>query len=144
METYNSNSLIADLPVETEAPIKKQRKPRSPLKRTAVRKKQFLAELSNNGFDIASACKTVGVTRTAFYNYKYEDPEFAQALDDIQEALLDKCEAKLQEFIDDDNLQALLFYLKTKGKSRGYSEKSEIDVNANVNVQILNIDPITD
>ncbi len=50
-----------------------------------------------------------------------------QALEkEIIEASLDKAENTLLNAIDNGGVTAAMFYLKTKGKSRGYTEKMEL------------------
>jgi hypothetical protein len=46
-------------------------------------------------------------------------------LDEIQEAMLDLAEAKLQEKVNEGNMTTIILYLKTKGKQRGCVERSE-------------------
>ena len=46
----------------------------------------------------------------------------------IQDSLLDLAESKLLENIENNENTAIIFYLKTKGKKRGYIEKQEVEV----------------
>ena len=46
----------------------------------------------------------------------------------VPESSVDLAESKLIEAIKDGNLTAIIFFLKTQGKSRGYSERSEHDL----------------
>lgn len=43
------------------------------------------------------------------------------------ESVLDIAESKLIENIQDNDNTAIIFYLKTKGKNRGYIERTQID-----------------
>ena len=61
-----------------------------------------------------------------FYNYYNEDKEFKALVDDISNMSLDFAESKLLEQIKDGSTAATIFYLKTKGKKRGYVERQEI------------------
>lgn len=47
-------------------------------------------------------------------------------LDDYDESLGDLAESKLMMAINEGNLTAIIFYLKTKHKGRGYVEGQEI------------------
>jgi hypothetical protein len=48
---------------------------------------------------------------------------------DIQESAVDFAESSLHQQIKDKVPSSTIFYLKTKGKHRGYVEKQEIEVN---------------
>lgn len=108
-------------------------------------KKALLAALEKTLGVVSEACKIAELDRTTFYNYQKEDAEFAAAVKDIQEISLDFAESKLFQLIDGvwlegkgedqnepptyklpPNVTATIFYLKTKGKDRGYVEKQEI------------------
>jgi hypothetical protein len=54
------------------------------------------------------------------------DPEYKKAVDDLQNVALDYAESKLHSQIKKENATAIIFYLKTKGKKRGYIERQEI------------------
>lgn len=53
--------------------------------------------------------------------------ETRQALDDECQKILDLAESKLYESISSGNTQDAKWLLSTKGKSRGYSSKHEIE-----------------
>lgn len=94
---------------------------------------------------VSKACKSVGLSRTTYYDYYNSDAEFAKACDDASETAIDHVEGKLFEKINGVSViryvgggeeeiyeqapsdTAIIFYLKTKGKKRGYVEKQEID-----------------
>ena len=81
---------------------------------------------------VSDACKSVGVSRVTYYDYYKNDAEFKASIDEIEGSVLDYVEGKLFGLIEKGDVAATLFYMKTKGKSRGYTEKSEIDHNINV------------
>jgi hypothetical protein len=88
---------------------------------------------------VTSACKIVGVDRTTFYKYVNEDEVFAEQVKDIQDIAIDFAESKLYEQIKDNNTTATIFYLKTKGKSRGYVERQEIEHSGEIKEVIVNV-----
>ena len=56
---------------------------------------------------------------------------------------MDFAESQLHQQIKDGSVAATIFYLKTKGKKRGYIEKSELDVtNKNPDFSQLSTDEI--
>lgn len=72
---------------------------------------------------MAATAVALGITRQALYNWRKEDEKLAKMLDDIDEGILDFTESKLVEKVNEGNLTAIIFLLKTKGKKRGYVEQ---------------------
>ena len=89
-------------------------------------KKALLDALEKSLGIVTTACKIVGVDRGTFYRYYNEDENFKKAVKDIENVSLDFAETKLLEQIKSNNTAATIFYLKTKGKNRGYIEKQQI------------------
>lgn len=54
-----------------------------------------------------------------------KDEKLAAAVADVEEIALDMAENALLKAIKNGNITAIIFYLKTKGKNRGYVEKEE-------------------
>ena len=67
------------------------------------------------------------VSRSVYQKMYNTDKDFKMACDDVQEQLLDEGESMLHKQIQEGNTAAIIFFLKTKGKSRGYVERTEID-----------------
>ncbi len=72
--------------------------------------------------------RQVHISRTTHYEWLNTDPDYAAAVDAIKESLIDRAESALQTLITDGNVPAVLFFLKTQGKKRGYIERTETDV----------------
>ncbi len=91
-----------------------------------------IAEIySKKGGNITATCVALGITRKTFYSWKEKYAKLKEAISDVDESKLDFAESKLMEHIDSGDITALIFYLKTKGKSRGYVERTENDLNVN-------------
>jgi hypothetical protein len=93
------------------------------------KKKLFLEMFSQKANNVHMTCKALNVSRATFYKWKNDDEEFAEAVKDLEEGDIDNAETALKKQIMDGNTAAIIFYLKTKGKSRGYVEKQEYHVN---------------
>jgi len=91
-----------------------------------AKKKAFLQALEKNLGIVSNTAKQVGIHRSTYYEWRDTDPEFREAAESIQEVALDFVESKLLKRISDESDTAIIFYLKTKGKHRGYVERSEI------------------
>lgn len=89
------------------------------------RKKALLAALEDSLGVISRACDIAIIPRRSFYNWYRKDVRFRQAVDEIKSVTLDYVESKLHEGIKDGNMTAIIFYLKTQGKERGYVERVE-------------------
>jgi len=94
--------------------------------KTEQHKKAIIEALEKSLGVVTTACKIVGVGRTTFYQWLKDDEEFAKQVDDIQNIALDYAESQLHKQIGDGSTAATIFYLKTKGKKRGYIERQEI------------------
>lgn len=92
-------------------------------------KKKLLLALEKTLGVVTAACKKVKVSRQTYYEYYRNDPEFKAAVDELQDVALDFAETKLMQSISKGSDTATIFYLKTKGKKRGYIEKTEVETN---------------
>jgi hypothetical protein len=95
--------------------------------RTVKGKKLFLEALVLTLGNISMACKKANLSRQVYYDWFKTDKEFKEQCEEIKESNLDFAESKLLSHIKDDNVTALIFYLKTQGKNRGYIERTEVD-----------------
>lgn len=86
-------------------------------------KGKFLEALAAAAGIVLTACESANVSRSTYYRWYKEDAAFAERVDEISEEQLDFVEGKLLKSIKAGDTTAIIFYLKTKGKKRGYSEK---------------------
>ena len=93
-----------------------------------IKKNALIEALEKSLGVVTSACKTVGIGRTTYYDWYNNDKEFKKKVDELQNVALDFAESKLHNQIADNNTTATIFYLKTKGRQRGYTDKSELDI----------------
>lgn len=92
---------------------------------------------SKKAGNISATCAALGISRPTFYKMRRESQELDSMLNDVDESLLDFSESKLLEQIQDGNLTAIIFHLKTKGKKRGYIETVEQNVNGNMFLDLM-------
>jgi len=104
--------------------------------KTEHTKKALIEAMQASMGIVSSACKKVGVSRTTYYEYCKQDPEFKKAVEETAEMALDFAETSLMKQIKNENTAATIFYLKTKGKQRGYIERQEIDTDWKQDVYI--------
>jgi hypothetical protein len=93
----------------------------------------------------SQSCEKANINRSTHYEWMNEDEQYRASVDAINEAQIDFAETQLMklikgathqvvtargdvvEIVDAPNPTATIFYLKTKGKKRGYVEKQELD-----------------
>ena len=88
-------------------------------------KDQVARAITEAGGFITTAAQRLGCARSTVYDYVERYAELGAVVHDAREASIDLAESKLMEAINAGNLTAIIFFLKTQGKSRGYSERSE-------------------
>lgn len=96
-----------------------------------ARKKEFTPKEIIEALDSASgiqasAARKLGTSRQTIMNYIKDNPEVKAAYDVVNETTIDKVESKLLEQVNSGNITAIIFYLKTKAKHRGYVERQEV------------------
>ena len=96
-----------------------------------LKKEQLLQALTKSLGIVSTACASVGMSRTTYYKYYNEDDDFKTLVDDISDVAIDFAESKLFDLMREGHPTAIIFYLKTKGKKRGYVEKQELDLGNN-------------
>jgi hypothetical protein len=104
--------------------------------KTEQHKKAMLDALEKSLGVVTSACKSVGVGRTTHYLWMDTDPEYKAAVEELSGVAIDFAESQLHKQIKEGNSTATIFFLKTKGKKRGYVERQELDVSSGKLFQI--------
>lgn len=122
---------------------------------TEQRKNTLLAALEASLGVVTTACKNARIGRTAYYEWLKEDTDFAAAVAEIGNVSIDFGETQLHKlmngytvpdtkvFINGDTKEpilvpivkhvgpdaaAVIFFLKTKGKERGYIPSRAVDI----------------
>ena len=76
---------------------------------------------------VSEAADVCGICRQQHYQWMKDDPVYKEQVDAIGDMAIDFAETALKKKISDGDTTAIIFYLKTKGKRRGFVERSEID-----------------
>lgn len=79
---------------------------------------------------VSTACKQVNISRRTHYKWMEDDEEYRAAVSTVNESVLDFAESHLYKLMKEGNPAATIFFLKTKGKARGYVERQEVEVHA--------------
>ena len=110
-----------------------------------IKKEAMLSALEKSLGVVTVACKQADIHRSTYYKWLNEDEDFAKAVKDIENIALDFGESQLHKQIGDGNTSATIFFLKTKGKKRGYVERNELDLTSGdepikINVNIKGVE----
>ncbi len=95
---------------------------------TESKKKAMIEALEKSLGIVTTACKSVGIDRVTHYRWIQEDEDYREAVESVNNIALDFAESQLHQKIKEKDTTAIIFFLKTKGKNRGYIEKSELSL----------------
>jgi hypothetical protein len=102
---------------------------------------QQAIDATQGSFGIVTAIASrLGCSRHHVYRLMKKFPTFKAAVLDERENAKDFAESKLFQLIKKDNVTALIFYLKTQAKERGYVERQELSHDGEVTVNVRYID----
>ncbi len=85
---------------------------------------------------VTTVAKRLQVARSTVYTYMNRWSTVDDAMRDERNAYLDLCESKLADEVMKGNITAIIFSLKTLGKSRGYIERFEHGISADEQAQV--------
>lgn len=95
---------------------------------TKKRKTVMIEALREHKGLVLYASRACGVGRTTHYSWLKNDADYAKAVDELQDYVLDEVENAAFDLITVEKNPAMtIFYLKTKGKKRGFIERQEIE-----------------
>jgi hypothetical protein len=123
--------------------------------KSTLKKNAMLQALEKTMGVVTSACQIVGIDRTTHYLWMNNDEDYKAKVESLNDLALDFAESQLFELIkgahrevstpdgevirvqDAPNTSATIFYLKTRGKKRGYVERTELAGVSDAPVQII-------
>lgn len=101
------------------------------------RMQALLRQIEKHNGNISTACASLGMQRRTFYRWLYGElpihRRFQKLLAQIKpvERRLDFAEAVIDHHLSEKNLIAAMFTLKSQGKHRGWSERPDVETQAN-------------
>ena len=101
--------------------------------------KEYVQAIHDANGLITVAARRLGVDRSAIYKARERHPSIAKAMEDARERTTDLAEGKLFQQINEGNMTAIIFYLKTQAKHRGYVERQEIqaDIKGDIIIDLV-------
>ena len=106
--------------------MEKQKDPKGLSKKREHTAERIIAALGETKGFLTIAAPRAGVSYRTIKRYVHDYPTVKRAMEEAHESITDVAEDNLFNAIKDGNITAIIFYLKTQGKGRGYVEKSEI------------------
>ena len=109
-----------------------------------IKKDAMLQALTSTLGNVTEAAEKIGIARKTHYEWLKDDPEYSAAVASLKNVALDFAESQLKKLMegaerqalthdgevvtikDAPNTSAVIFYLKTQGKQRGYVERQEL------------------
>jgi len=88
------------------------------------KQKDFLKVLKAKACNISAACEAFGISRETHYEW-LTNLTYKKEYESIQESLIDFAESQLLKNIQSGKETSLIFFLKCRGKHRGYLEREK-------------------
>jgi len=99
----------------------------------SLKKQAFITAYRKSFGNISASCESIDIDRATYYRWIDNDHDFVEALHKVEpeETFVDFAERALAKKINSGDTTAIIFALKTKGKRRGYIERTETDLTTN-------------
>lgn len=91
-------------------------------------KKRIPEILMESMGNVSIVCKKLGISHDTYYRWAKNNDEILTAQYYAGEAALDWVESKLFSRIAEGDVTSIIFYLKTKGRYRGYAQELKVSV----------------
>ena len=95
-------------------------------KELTPKQEAVLLALEKSMGSVTLAARSVNISRSTFYRWLSESEEFKRGVSEVDDVIIDFVEAKLYQKINDGDTLCTIFFLKSKGRARGWNEKFEL------------------
>ena len=89
-------------------------------------KQALIAALKEVDGNMAAAARKFHCCRRLVWGYVDRDPELRELCNELSETFIDEAESQLYKHIRQGNVVATIFFLKTKARQRGYTERFDV------------------
>ncbi len=104
-------------------------------------REKLIHEIWANKGKVGLVAQRLGVTTVTIYNYAKNYATVKNAIDEARghadELLVDTAELKLVQAIHNGEAWAIRYTLATKGRSRGYVERQEIEHSGEIDTRVI-------
>lgn len=87
---------------------------------------QVIEAMQKFNGNLSAVARSLGVARNTVYAHVEKYATAKAALDNARESMLDNAESVLYRKVLEGSTPELIFFLKTQGKRRGYTERQEV------------------
>lgn len=108
-------------------------------KNPELHKKQLIEAMKKFHGIVTKACEAVGISKNQFYLYYRNDDAFRAEIDQMDDINLDFVEDKLFQNIADKDKTSIFFYLKYKGRKRGYVDSQDLNISGGLDINLKNM-----
>lgn len=111
---------------------------------TSDTKRRMLDALEMHLGIVSVAANSAGISRSTHYQWMQDDIEYKKQVDELNNVCLDFAESKLFDNIRKNKETSTIFFLKTRGKNRGYIERQEVDLGYDNHFRVEIVDPLNE
>jgi len=87
----------------------------------------MIEQLRKSLGNVTASAEKIGIARCMHYEWIEKDEEYAKAVKEIDEVVLDFAENKLHQLVQQGDRAATFFLLKYKGRKRGYVKSHQVE-----------------
>ena len=95
-------------------------------KKRRITQEEFAQALTKSHGFLSGAATLLGCDRRTIYRAIERSPTLKTHVNDLREKRLDFAEGVLMKLMQEGNVAAVIFFLKTQGRERGYTERLEV------------------
>lgn len=103
------------------------------------KKAAMLIALESSMGNITASAKEVGIERSTHYRWLESDADYKSAVESLNDVVVDFAEQALFDRVRAESDTAIIFLLKTRGKKRGYVERTEQAVEHSGKINSVNV-----
>ena len=107
-------------------------------------KRKMLESLEKHLGIVTVAASAAGIHRSTHYQWMQDDADYKKKVEELNNVCLDFAESKLFDNIRKNKETSTIFFLKTRGKNRGYVERQEIDLGTDNHFRVEIVDPLNE
>lgn len=102
---------------------------------------RFLVAYRNSYFNVTQACKETGISRSAFYKWMQNYPDFKEQFENALEEMIDIAQTTISKAAHNGDVEAAYKILTKVGKKRDWNPTTNVDVTSGGKTISFNVTP---